>query len=74
LPPWSPMTGETAGASLTSTARAQQAGLKTRPMQDTVHDTLAWFQSLPPDRQAKLRAGLDPKQEADTLRAWHASK
>src|SRR5580692_9147120 len=39
LPPWSPMSGETAGASLTSTARAQKAGLKTRPMQETVHDT-----------------------------------
>jgi 2'-hydroxyisoflavone reductase len=73
LPPWSPMSGETAGASLTSTARAQKAGLKTRPMQDTVHDTLEWFQSLPADRQAKLRAGLDPQREMDALHAWHIS-
>jgi 2'-hydroxyisoflavone reductase len=73
LPPWSPMSGDTAGASLTSTARAQKAGLKTRPMQETVHDTLAWFQSLPPERQAKPRAGLDPQKEMDTLRAWHIS-
>lgn len=71
LPPWSPMSGETAGASLTSTARAQKAGLKTRPMQETVNDTLKWFQSLPAERQAKPRAGIDPKKEADTLRAWH---
>src|SRR5580698_5811435 len=62
LPPWSPMSGETAGASLTSTARAQKAGLKTRPMQETVSDTLAWFHTLPADRQAKLRAGLDPQK------------
>jgi 2'-hydroxyisoflavone reductase len=67
------MSGDTAGASLTSTARAQKAGLKTRPMQETVHDTLAWFQSLPADRQAKLHAGLDPQKEIDTLRAWHVS-
>jgi 2'-hydroxyisoflavone reductase len=73
LPPWSPMSGETAGASLTSTARAQKAGLKTRPMQETVHDTLEWFHSLPADRQAKLRAGLDPQKEVDTLRAWQIS-
>jgi len=73
LPPWSPMSGDTAGASLTSTARAQKAGLKTRPMQETVHDTLEWFHSLPADRQAKLRAGLDPQKEIDTLRAWHIS-
>jgi 2'-hydroxyisoflavone reductase len=72
LPPWSPMSGETAGASLTSTTRAQKAGLKIRPMQDTVNDTLEWFHSLPADRQAKPRAGIDPQKEADTLRAWHA--
>jgi len=71
LPPWSPMSGETAGASLTSTARAQKAGLKTRPMQETVHDTLEWFHSLPAERQAKPRAGLDPQKEMETLRAWH---
>jgi 2'-hydroxyisoflavone reductase len=73
LPPWSPMTGETAGASLTITTRAQQAGLKTRPIEQTVRDTLDWFHTLPADRQAKLRAGLDPTKEGDTLRAWHAS-
>ena len=36
-------------------------------------DTLAWFQSLPAERQATLRAGLDPQKEADTLRSWHLS-
>jgi 2'-hydroxyisoflavone reductase len=72
LPPWSPMKGEYAGASLTSTTLARKAGLKTRPIQDTVRDTLEWFHTLPAERQAKLRAGLDPKKEADTLRAWHA--
>lgn len=71
FPPWSPMTGETAGASLTSTARAQKAGLKVRPMQETVTDTLTWFHTLPPERQAKLRAGIDPQKEADVLTAWH---
>jgi 2'-hydroxyisoflavone reductase len=71
FPPWSPMSGETAGASLTSTARAQKAGLKVRPMQQTIEDTLAWFHTLPPERQAKLRAGIDPQKEADVLNAWH---
>ena len=74
LPPWSPMKGEMAGASLTSIAPAIRTGLRSRPLQDTVRDTLAWFQSLPAERQAKLRAGLDPQKEADTLRAWHASQ
>jgi 2'-hydroxyisoflavone reductase len=73
LPPWSPMKGEMAGASLTSIGLASRTGLRSRPLQDTVRDTLEWFQSLPAERQAKLHAGLDPQKEADTLRAWHLS-
>jgi 2'-hydroxyisoflavone reductase len=71
LPPWSPMKGAMAGASLTSTKPAIKTGLRCRPLQETVRDTLAWFQSLPADRQAKLHAGLDPQKEAATLRDWH---
>ena len=73
LPPWAPTKGDEAGFSLTSTVRADRTGLRTRALTDTVRDTLAWFQTLPQDRQAKLRAGLDPQKEAETLRAWHAA-
>ena len=73
LPPWSPMKGEYAGASLTAITRAAKTGLKSRPLQETVHDTLEWFHTLPAERQAKLEAGLDPKKEAETLAAWHKS-
>ena len=74
LPPWSPMKGDTAGASLTSVASAARTGLKSRPLENTVRDTLSWFQSLPAERQTKLRAGLDAQKEIDTLRAWHANQ
>ena len=73
LPPWSPMRGDTAGASLTAAKLASRTGLRCRPLQDTVRDTLAWFQSLPAERQAKLRVGLNPQKEASTLRSWHLS-
>ncbi len=73
LPPWAPSTGAEAGASLTSVARASKTGLRSRPLADTVRDTLAWFQTLPSERQGKLRAGLDPQREADTLAEWHRS-
>ncbi len=73
LPPWGPLQGDEAGASLTSVTRATRAGLRSRPLADTVRDTLAWFQTLPAERQGKLRAGLDPKTEADTLALWHRS-
>jgi len=72
LPPWSPAKGDSAGAARTSTALAERAGLRCRPLAQTVHDTLQWFRSLPPERQAHLQAGLDPVKEADALRAWHA--
>jgi 2'-hydroxyisoflavone reductase len=71
LPPWSPTKGDTAGFSLTSVGTALKAGLRSRPLDVTVSDTLAWFQSLPKERQSKLRSGLDPKKETDTLLAWH---
>ncbi len=71
LPPWTPTSGDSAGFSLTSVEAALKAGLRSRPLAITVRDTLAWFQTLPPERRAKLRAGLDPQKESDTLRAWH---
>lgn len=74
LPPWAPTKGDEAGFSLTSTTAAQKAGLRNRPLEVTVRDTLAWFQTLPAERQAKLKAGLDPAREADTLKAWHADQ
>ena len=73
LAPWAPMKGEFAGVSLTSAKLATKAGLRSRPIESTVRDTLAWFQTLPPERQAKLKAGIDPQKEAETLRAWHES-
>ncbi len=73
LPPWSPMKGDSAGASLTAAAAAQRTGLTIRPLQDTVRDTLAWFRSLDAERQGKLHSGLDPQKETATLRSWHES-
>lgn len=72
LPIWTPTRGEMAGLPLTSAARAIGAGLRSRSLRDTVRDTLAWFQSQPPQRQSQLQAGLTPAKEAAILREWHA--
>jgi 2'-hydroxyisoflavone reductase len=74
MPPWSPMKGEWAAASLTSIDQSVKTGLTFRPLQTTVTETLEWFRTLPADRQAKLRAGLDPEKEKTTLAAWHESR
>lgn len=74
FPPWAPLHGEYAGISLTSSARAVESGLRIRSMEETVRDTLAWFRTLPAERQAKLRSGIDPEKEALVLRTWRASR
>jgi 2'-hydroxyisoflavone reductase len=65
---WPPR-GDTAGIGRVNIERALQTGLTLRPIADTARDTLAWFESLPADRRATLRAGLSPEREAQVLRA-----
>lgn len=69
LPIWAPPSGDSAGFHLYSNERAVAAGLEFRPVDDTVADTLAWFQSLPAERREKMRAGLPPEREAELLAA-----
>jgi 2'-hydroxyisoflavone reductase len=71
--PWSDMpvwTGKGSGLALAKIDRALSKGLTFRPLAETARDTLAWFRSLPQDRQAHLKAGLTPEREAEVLAAW----
>jgi 2'-hydroxyisoflavone reductase len=70
MPVWVPPSGDTAGFAKVNFARARKAGLKFRPIDDTVKVTLDWFKSQPEERRAKLRAGLSPEREAKVLAAW----
>ena len=45
------------------------AGLTFRPLAQTSLDTLAWFKSLPAERQATLKAGIKPEREKEVLAA-----
>ena len=75
--PWSDMpvwTGKESGLARTNISRALSKGLTFRPLAETARDTLAWFKSLPQDRQSKLRAGLTPEREAEVLSAWNKEK
>jgi len=74
MPVWVNAVGEEAGFALTSAERALTAGLKIRPLSDTVRDTLAWHLSRPAEQQAKLKAGITPEREQEVLAAWHASQ
>ncbi len=70
IPIWAPPVGAMRGMHLWSNARAVAAGLRFRPPETTVRDTLAWFKTLPPERQEKLRAGIPPEREAELLALW----
>jgi 2'-hydroxyisoflavone reductase len=71
--PWSDMpvwTGKDDAVARTNISRALSKRLTFRPLEITARDTLAWFKSLPQDRQSKMRAGLTPERESEVLAAW----
>jgi 2'-hydroxyisoflavone reductase len=68
MPVW---TGSEDGLARASNSRALAKGLTFRPLATTARDTLAWFKTQPPERQAKLKAGLTPEREAEVLAAFH---
>lgn len=74
MPVWIPPVGETAGFMKRSIDRALKAGLTFRPLADTVRDTLEFYNQQTPERQAQLRAGMDPAREKEVLALWHARK
>ncbi len=49
--------------------RAIAAGLRFRPLADTVRATLEWDKTIEADRE--WRAGLTPERETDLLMVWH---
>jgi 2'-hydroxyisoflavone reductase len=69
MPVW---TGQESGMARTNISRALSKGLTFRPLAETARNTLAWFKSLPQERQSKLRAGLAPEREKEVLAAWHS--
>jgi 2'-hydroxyisoflavone reductase len=72
LPLWIPASGPDAADSAAfmavPSARAQAAGLRCRPITDTVADTLAWWQGLPAGQQVFAATGLAPEREAALTR------
>jgi 2'-hydroxyisoflavone reductase len=68
------MHGEEAGGSLTGMRASADQGLKARPLEETVRDTLAWHETRPAERKAALRSGLSPEKEAELLSAFRARK
>jgi 2'-hydroxyisoflavone reductase len=49
--------------------KAVRAGLRHRPLSDTIRDTLTWHQTS--RANAELKAGIDAQKEQTLLRKWH---
>jgi 2'-hydroxyisoflavone reductase len=50
--------------------RAREQGLTSRPLEETVRDTLVWHHGL--SDHPPLRAGLSPSREAELIALWRA--
>ena len=74
IPVWQPGRGRTAGFARFDLTPELKAGLKFRPIEQTARDTLAWFRTLPAERQAAPKAGMKPDREKELLALWHARK
>jgi 2'-hydroxyisoflavone reductase len=75
LPIWLPPDHEYRGMLALDVERAHAAGLRCRPLEETVRDTWRWLEPI--GERAPLRPdldppGLDPGKERAALAAWHA--
>ena len=70
---WADSDSALAGSLTWLADKALAAGLTISPVEETIRDTLAWFKSLPRERQDALRAGMSAEKEASVLAAWRES-
>ena len=74
FPIWAPAIGDSKGFMTWRVDRAVKAGLRFRPIEATVKDTLAWHKGLKADDRRARLAGPSPEQEAKLLAAWKAAQ
>lgn len=72
IPPKLTPTAQKYGQNYINSDKAVAAGLKYRPMTDTIRDAAAWWQSLPAERRANNKFSYKPEMEAEALKAWRA--
>lgn len=71
MPLWLPEeeAPQLAGFMFVNCDKAHAAGLRIRPLGDTIRDTLAWAHAEL--RDTAMKAGMDPEREQTLLRKWH---
>ncbi|MDR7271450.1 2'-hydroxyisoflavone reductase [Pelomonas saccharophila] len=74
FPIWAPYVGDSKGFHTWQNGRAVKAGLRFRPVEQTVGDTLAWYQGQLKEEKGRTRMAFTPEQEAEILKRWKAAK
>jgi 2'-hydroxyisoflavone reductase len=74
LPVFQVMQGRTAGFARFDLTPEIKAGLKFRPTETTARETLAWWRTLPAERQAAIKTGFTPEREKTLLELWRAQR
>ncbi|MDH3350991.1 MAG: epimerase, partial [Gammaproteobacteria bacterium] len=74
FPIWHPSSGDNAAVSSVSGARARAAGLRNRPVRETVRDLLSWWRTLPDLRTATMQAGMSADLEAELIALWKTER
>jgi 2'-hydroxyisoflavone reductase len=75
MPAWIPKEMEGyAGFGTRSREKAISKGLTFRPLAVTAMDTLAWWKTLPDERRANMRAGINADREVELLAKWNAAQ
>jgi len=71
-PIYHPISGEYAHVSSVSGERARAAGLRNRPIRETIRDLMTWWGTLSAERIANARFEMTPEREAELIAAWNA--
>lgn len=74
LPVFQVMRGRTAGFARFDLTPEIAAGLTFTPTEASARDTLAWFRTLPAERQAAIKTGFTPERERELLALWKARR
>jgi 2'-hydroxyisoflavone reductase len=71
MPVWIPSQEGYEGFHRVNIDKAIGAGLRSRPLAETVRGTLDWYHAWPLDTPFPWRGGITAEREAEVLNAWH---
>ncbi len=74
LPVFQVMRGRSAGFARFDVSPEIKAGMKFRSTETTARDTMAWWKTLPAERQAAIKTGFTPEREQALLKLWKERK